>query len=384
MTDLELSEQLTDTEMRSAITNSLRNLGFAIEQDSKLQLPNVGKQQIRDLNVLAMAHKRERSRPGLERHEDRLLKRIASGSEINASRVLPELVEVVSGTEDELLFRYATLHWSIPVSSGYGRRLRFLIIDQQNGKLMGVFGLGDPVFNLGPRDRWIGWSKPAARQRLRHVMDLFVLGAVPPYSFLLCGKLAGLLATSNEVRLAVARKYAGRDALISEQRHDGSLALLTTTSALGRSSIYNRLKYYSEPAFVRVGATRGYGEFQFSDGIYDALSKYAAANLAPTAKHRAWGTGFRNRREVVRKVLSRVELSEDLLNHGIRREAFVIPLAENCREYLQGQEDHLVHYDRPASDLVAYFRERWLIPRSQRDRRYQKWDTGQWRLWSNN
>ena len=368
-------------EMRLAITDSLRNLGFVIEQDGKLQLPATGKQQIRDLNFLAMAHKRERSRPRLERHEERLLKRTASGNEIDVTSILPELVEVGSRTEDELLFRYATLHWSIPVSSGYGRRLRFLIIDQQNGKLMGIIGLGDPVFNLGPRDRWIGWTKPIARHRLRHVMDLFVLGAVPPYSFLLCGKLAGLLATSNEVRIAVARKYAGRDALISEQPHDGSLALLTTMSALGRSSMYNRLKYYNELAFVGVGATRGYGEFQFSDGMYDALSQYAMVNLSPSAKHRAWGTGFRNRREVVRKVLSRIKLSEDLLNHGIRREAFVAPLAENSRQFLQGKEDHLVNYSRPASDLFTYFRERWLIPRSQRDCRYQDWHPDKWRLW---
>ena len=36
--------------------------------------------------------------------------------------------------------------------------------------------------------------------RLRNVMDAFVLGAVPPYRELLCGKLVAMLAASDEVR----------------------------------------------------------------------------------------------------------------------------------------------------------------------------------------
>jgi len=238
------------------------------------------------------------------------------------------------------------------------------------------------VFALGSRDQWIGWSKPDARKRLRYVMDLFVLGAAPPYSFLLCGKLAALLATSNEVRDALAWKYAGQGALISKATHDGNLAALTTTSALGRSSIYNRLKFRDSQAFIKVGATRGYGEFQFSDGVYDRLSEYASEHLSPTAKHKSWGTGFRNRREIVRKVLNSVDLSMELLNHGIKREAFIIPLAENCREFLRGEDDQLAPYDRPASEIFSYFRERWLIPRSQRDNRYRQWSAEEWRLWN--
>ncbi len=327
-------------------------------------------------------HQKERSRPGLARHESRLLTRLASGDEVNVSRIFPKLIEVSPRSEDELLFRYAKLHWSIPVSSGYGRRLRFLVVDQYNDKLMGIIGLGDPVFNFKPRDEWIGWNKSAARMRLRHVMDMFVLGSVPPYSFLLCGKLTALLATSDEVRESFARKYSGRGSLISGQTHDGRLALLTTASALGRSSIYNRLKFGTRIAFCSVGFTRGYGEFQFSNGLYAAISDYAAENLTPTAKHASWGTGFRNRREIVRKVLQSIELSGELLHHGVRREAFVAPLAKNSREFLTGQDDQLVTLRQPVADLFEYFRTRWLIPRSTRDSRYRQWSPEEWRLWS--
>ena len=125
---------------------------------------------------------------------------MASGTDVDPDKIRPVLIEVQPDSKEELLFRYATLHWSIPVSSGYGRRLRFIVVDEYNEKLIGVLGLGDPIFNLGKRDSWIGWSKDDRRERLHQIMDAFVLGAVPPYSYLLCGKLVAMLAASDQVR----------------------------------------------------------------------------------------------------------------------------------------------------------------------------------------
>ena len=61
-------------------------------------------------------------------NESKLLSRFASGKEVQPGKIKPRLVEVKRHSQDELLFRYACLHWSIPVSSGYGRRLRFLVM----------------------------------------------------------------------------------------------------------------------------------------------------------------------------------------------------------------------------------------------------------------
>ena len=187
----------------------------------------------------------------------------------------PRLVVVRPDSEDELPFRYARLHWSVPVSAGYGRRLRFLVCDEYNEKLIGLFALGDPVFSLGPRDRWIGWDAKQKRARLQCVMDLFVLGAVPRYPQLLCAKLVALLATSSEVQQAFHKEYHGKRSFIRRKALDGRLALLTTTSALGRSSLYNRLTYRGQPVFQSVGFTHGSGEFHFSNGFYEDLREYA-------------------------------------------------------------------------------------------------------------
>jgi hypothetical protein len=273
------------------------------------------------------------------------------------------------------------LHWSIPVSAGYGRRLRFVIYDESNGKLIGIFGLGDPVFNLGPRDRWIGWEREAKRLRLQCVMDLFVLGAVPPYSQLLCGKLTALLATSREVQEAFRCKYGSQQSYISDKPLDGRLALLTTTSALGTSSLYNRLRYEKHLVFKSVGFTRGSGDFHFGNGFYHDLRRFALMHCEATAKHARWGNGFRNRRELIRKSLPLLGLSRELVYHGVRREIFVAPAATNTAEFLRDEQSELRWHDRTVHDLFGWFRDRWLLPRAARDDRYKAFDRESYRLW---
>jgi hypothetical protein len=56
---------------------------------------------------------------------------IASGHELNPARIKPKLVQVQPDTEHSRLFRYACLHWSIPISESHGRRLRFLKLDER-------------------------------------------------------------------------------------------------------------------------------------------------------------------------------------------------------------------------------------------------------------
>lgn len=368
-------------QLRTRIVRSLRRQGFRLRDGRLLPPDPTDKDNLRRLHEEAVRHRVALARAGLERHEERLLSRIAAGGEVAPENILPRLVEVRPGSDDELLFRYARLHWSIPVSAGYGRRLRFVVYDESNGKLIGLFGLGDPVFSLGPRDRWIGWDGEQKKARLQCVMDLFVLGAVSPYSQLLCGKLIALLATSREVQRAFHRKYHDQRALISENSLDGRLALLTTTSALGRSSLYNRLTYRGRLLFHRVGFTRGSGEFHFSNSFYADLRELALEHCDATAKHSRWGAGFRNKRELLRKALPLLDLSRELVYHGVQREIFVAPLARNATAFLRGEHQRLMGYNRSADELFAWFRERWLMPRAARNTAYHTFDPESYRLW---
>ena len=383
-TSIDDQELLNADCLKELITGALKKQGFHY-RDDKFHLPDgYNKEQIRSLHAESVAHLIEKRKKGLYRREATLLDRIAAGSEIDPSKIDPQLVEVRSNSQDELLFRYASLHWSIPVSSGYGRRLRFLVIDRSNDKLIGLFGLGDPVFSIKDRDDWIGWSFDDRRKRLHHVLDAYVLGAVPPYSYLLCGKLVALLAASNEVREAFRSKYEGRSSLIQKRKLNGHVALITTTSALGRSSLYNRLRFRGRLAFEHIGNTKGYGEFQFSNGLYNTLVEFAKGKSEATAKHELWGRGFRNRREVVQKTLSILGVPGNWRKHGINREIYASPLAENTLNFLTGNDETLDYFDQPVEQLFGWFHDRWLIPRSERDQRYREWDRSEWLLWPEN
>jgi len=376
-----VNHRVDGSDLRDRIIRSLRAQGFLVQNGTLLPPKKLSKERIRELHETAVEHRIERARDGLFRKEKELLQHIASGTEIVPSRICPRLVEVLPESEEELLFRYASLHWSIPVSSGYGRRLRFVVVDEHTGKLIGLIGLGDPVYSLGPRDEWVGWTLSDRKERLSNVMDAFVLGAVPPYSFLLCGKLVAMLAASDTVRDAFKRKYGGTRSVIRGKVHDGRLVLITTTSALGRSSIYNRLRFRERLLYQSVGFTKGSGEFHFSNGLYGTITEFAEEHCEPTAKQERWGSGFRNRREVIKKCLPALGLSSDWLYHGIKREVFVIPLARNTREFLRGQHTRLMLYHQSEAEIFKYFRDRWMLPRASWDERFKSWSKDEWAIW---
>lgn len=368
-------------ELRHSIIEILESQGYVVNA-GQIEIPEgLTKDDYRRMSQLAVAKKLAASGPALRRYEHKLIGYIANGREVCPDKISPKLVLVQPDSEEELLFRYTSLHWSIPVSSGYGRRLRFLVLDESNGKLIGLFGLGDPVFSLKDRDEWIGWDREAKRSRMYHLMDAFVLGAVPPYSGLLCGKLVAMLALSNEVREAFRSKYSGHVSLIKKQKREPILAMLTTTSALGKSSIYNRIRLGGVDYWKSVGFTQGSGEFHFSNGVYAQIRSYVEANCKPTAKHGDWGTGFRNRREVIRKCLSSLGLSSRLIYHGIRREIFAAPLGSKTLDFLCGKSDDPHLYDWSAEYLAGLFKERWLLPRAASRRDYLDFTNDVYLLW---
>lgn len=367
--------------LKSAIIEAMRRQGYRVENGS-IQMPrDPSKDDYRTLNELAVRKRLERSGPGVRPYEGRLIQFIADGSEVTPEAIRPKLVVVEPESEHELLFRYACLHWSIPVSAGYGRRLRFLVIDESNDKLIGLFGLGDPVYAMQARDRWIGWDKENKARNLYHLMDAYVLGAVPPYSFLLGGKLTAMLVCSNEVRAAFRKKYSGKQSLIRKETRPPHLVLVTTTSALGRSSIYNRIRINGRHYWTSLGFTQGSGEFHFSNGVYGDMRAYVEKHCTPTAKQAAWGTGFRNKREVIRKCLSTIGLPADLIYHGIRREIFAAPLGSHALPFLNGQVQDPCFHDWPASELAEAFKERWLVARATRKPEYREYRREQYRLW---
>lgn len=359
--------------LKKKLHKHLVDLGFSKNCNGYYIDGDLSKQRIRDLHAGQRSDVLERNKRFIETRGPELVKYFATGQQVDPKSIEPMLVEVLSDTLESELFRFACLLWSIPVSQGFGRRLRFLVIDQQNECIIGLFAIGDPVFNLSVRDNLVGWTHEDRSERLVHVMDAYVVGALPPYSQLIGGKLVASLMGSTEVKKAYERKYLDKKAIISKKKKRARLVLITTSSALGRSSIYNRLTIPDGPRFIRIGSTKGFGHFHLSGGTFELLRAYLESLGHPYASGNRFGMGPNWKIRVARAALESLGIDgNSILKHGVEREVYAIPLAHNWKEVLRGEHKNVQSCVLPAHEIADYCLHRWILPRSQRDKRYKR------------
>lgn len=369
---IELSAR--EARLKRMVRKHLRELGFGRAPDGKLEPPSLDKEAYRRFHRAQKVDKLEANRRWLDRSQNGLIKWFADGRDINPASIYPELELVSKETWQSDLFRLAALYWQIPVSDGYGRRMRFLVWDRAHGKLMGIFALGDAVFNQAARDEYIGWDHHRRGESLVNLMDAYVLGALPPYSQLLGGKLVASLIKTREVVGAFTERYNDSTGLISGQKKRAKLVAVTTTSALGRSSIYNRLQLSGKKIFEPIGFTSGWGHFHFSGKIFDELRAYLEYIEDDYADGFNFGSGPNWRIRVIRRALERLGMDTSLARHGFTREVFIAKIARNAEAYLRGDNIRALYGDLPTvAEVAKAARERWIEPRASRDPRYLSW-----------
>ena len=295
---------------------------------------------------------------------------LADGDKICPEKIRPVLVPVESGSFENELFRFATTLWSVPVSRGFGRRMRYLVMDAYHDKLMGIFALGDPVFNLRARDQLIGWGQAERRERLVDIMDGYVIGSMPPYSALLGGKVVTSLLGSAEIGEDFKAKYGTTTGIISKTEKRARLTMITVTSALGKSSIYNRLHLrdaHSGDTLVKlnsIGMTDGYGHFHLSELLFARMRYLLIQQGHAYATEHQFGDGPNWRMRTIRVALSTLGLSPNLVRHGISREVFAMPLVQNYKNVLLHGKN-IYGSGRPTVDEIsAAALERWVLPRA--------------------
>lgn len=289
------------------------------------------------------------------------------GNEIEPSRIVPRL-RLVESTADEQLWNLGRACWSMPYSKGYGRRLRFLVIDEAHGGLIGILGLQSPPADLACRDELFAYPADRKLQLINQTMDAYTIGAIPPYSFLLGGKLcAGLLAT-DPIREAYWKRYASRHTEMQNERIKQPLVAITTTSAFGRSSIYNRLRFGDRLLARPLGFTKGYGMLHL-EHLYEQMCDLLRAHgeLTPNG----YGNGPKVRWQNVTKALMLLDLPMELLAHGVQREVFMFELVEELDAGMRGGS-----FGAPrrlsVDDYSNHWLDRWALPRSLR---YPEWRT---------
>ena len=361
--------RIDPAQIQALLLRRLEELGFLIVENGRLSLPPLDKEGVRRLHEPARQIQIQKQQAWLCARLPRYLSFFADGAEVVPERITPVLIEVTTRAHHEL-FRIARLLWSLPFSRGYGRRLKFLVMDQSNEKLIGLLALQSPPLSFPARDRLFSYPSGRKPEMVNQTMDIQTLGAVPPYSFLLGGKLIALAAASNEVRQAYHHKYSGRRTEIEKRILPAHLVALTTTSAFGRSSLYNRLRYKEILIAESLGYTEGYGAFHLEE-LYPLFRQFLESQGISTKG--GFGTGPRRKWQTMVRALERLGFSGELLRHGVKREVFLFRLVENLEAYMEGRDSQPVYRDLPFQDLVSWWRQRWLLPRAARIEGWRSW-----------
>lgn len=288
-------------------------------------------------------------------YQDKVREFIAEPDDINLLCIDPYLQVVRSNrVSDRRLWAYATSFWSIPVTVGFGRRIRFFVFDKQNNKLMGIIGLSDPIIGLSVRDDVsIGWTKDQKLNRLYNCMTAYILGAIPPYNSVLGAKMIALSLMFPEVREIFYEKYK------NSAEEKGKLSYLTyidTLGAFGKSSIYTRLKGWDF-----VGYTKGQSHLHITaNGSWELIREVVNEDVFQSYK---FGNGPNWKMRVLKVGLRELGLSENMLGIGWQRGYYRLPLAENWQAFLCGETNMPIFNPSSRSSLIDYWKTRWVIPR---------------------
>lgn len=363
-----------DASLKRKVRHHLRTLGFSKSREGDLELDGDDKDIIRSVHGLQRNERLSASSDFLTRRGPSLLQHFASGREVDPATIRPVLQRIRTQTWQAELFRLASLTWSVPVSNGFGRRLRYLVWDAHNEKLIGLIAIGDPVFNLSVRDKLIGWDPQERAARLVNMMDAYVLGALPPYSALLGGKMVACLVRSREIYDEFARTYGTAVGIISGKEKNARLLAVTTASSMGRSSVYNRLKLDGVQYFSSIGYTRGWGHFHIPDSLFLELRDYLRSIGHRYADLHRFGQGPNWRLRTTRAALEALGFKDNLLRHGIQREVFLCNLAANATRILAtGEGRPEISKLLRAREVAELALERWILPRSRRRPDYRSW-----------
>jgi hypothetical protein len=252
--------------------------------------------------------------------------------------------------------------------------LRYLVWDEHHGKLAGIIALGDPVFNLSVRDNLIGWNSDDRSKRLVNILDAYVLGAVPPYNMLLVGKAVACLVRSREIYDDFAAAYGGSVGLISGRRKHANLLAVTTSSSMGRSSVYNRLRLNDQTYFAPIGYTLGWGHFHVTDRLFNEMRDYLRSRDHGYADQHKFGEGPNWRFRTIRTALAELGINQAVLRHGIQREVYMCALAKNSANILKtGEGKPNLSSLLRVSKISEQAKERWIIPRAERQPEFRAW-----------
>lgn len=294
-------------------------------------------------------------------------KYLLNGNQLKINKIQPNIIEVKPGTEMEKIFRWWNLvWWSLPYERAYGRQMRFVIWDEYHNAPIGLIGMQSPILSWEVRDKYLGIEPKDRDYWINQSLSAQRLGALPPYNYILGGKLVALLLTTDIIRKKFTMKYKNQKTVMEGRELPARLLFITTTGAYGKSSVYNRLKMNNEWVAKFIGYTKGSGTFHIPNGIYEDLLIYLKRKNYDIK--RGYGTGPSRKMRLINQALEFLGF-EDGSKHGVKRAVYLFPLTKNFQNVLkEGKRPVWLH--RNIQELTEFWKQRWAIPRSEKNKTY--------------
>jgi hypothetical protein len=363
-------------ELRTRIIDSLNLQGFSV--NGHIEPMEFTRENFKKIHEFSKQEQVSLQRNFIEKGFKTVNKYLINGIDIDPSKIELELLQVLPGTEEETIYKWWNLvWWSVPYQRAYGRQMRFLLWDKTHNAPFGIIGLQSPVLKMSVRDNYLQIPKDKLDIWVNMSMQAQRLGAIPPYNQLLGGKMVAMALTSNELRRAYKKKYKDSISLMQQRHIEPELLFITTTSAFGRSSIYNRLKYDGDLVAQSLGYTKGSGTFHISQEIYVEIQRYLLSNGINVST--TFGNGPSRKLKLLDMAFGMLELP-NYIYHNIQREFFLFPIAKNLKDVLS-KDLKPKYYNRPLKDLSGFWKERWCVPRSTR---IEDWKTFDGRIFVEN
>lgn len=291
-------------------------------------------------------------------------------SKVDPTLIKPVLVPVTPRSLEEQLFKVTRGYWSMPYSKGYGRRLRFVLMDAFHDAVIGIIGLQSPSADLACRDTYLSVPKERKLNVVNNTLEAYTIGASPTYAPLLGGKLVAGFLHSTSIRRLYWKLYGKKTTTQLRQKIAQPLLAITTSSAYGKSSIYNRLAFNGELLAKPLGYTKGFGTIHLEQ-IYPRLLNWLESN--ERAVPAGFGNGPKVRWQNIMRALCDLGISREYLEHGLRREVYIFELVDNLLDVCQNGAIPAV---RAFDDDTwsEFWKQRWCIPRAARNPGWSNFD----------
>jgi hypothetical protein len=360
---------MTKDELRIALIESLSYQGFSV--NGSVLPASYQKSHFKQIQTHSKKEQLKLQKEYIQSVTDKIVPFIRDGASINPAAINLELRSVEPDSKEEAIYRWwNVVWWSVPYQKAYGRQMRLLLWDRTHDAPFGLIGLQSPVLKMAVRDRYLKIPTKDLDEVINQSMQAQRLGALPPYNELLSGKMVAMSLTSNELRNLYQEKYAGVRTVMNNRVLNPDLLFLTTTSAFGRSSIYNRLKYKDQLVAKSLGYTQGAGTFHVPQELYLELQKFLKRRHIDVST--TFGYGPSRKVKLIDRAFELLNLRE-YHYHNLQREFFLFPAVNNLEQVIASKE-RPIYFDRPLADLLFFWKTRWGVPRSERNETWKSFN----------